>query len=164
MTKSFVLRPVEKNDQAFLDALYASSREDLQFPGADPDFVLRIIKMQQQAQNNGFEQLYPEAKHWVIQKTGSAEPIGRAVVHDGKNGLRLVDIAVLPQHRRSGAGRFVLLAVQEQASAGQRDVYLAVSKTNHAARQLYLSLGFGIDSADELFEQMLWRPFSSKNE
>lgn len=164
MNKSFVLRPVCDDDQVFLDALYVSSREDLQFPGAEPDFVLRIIKMQQKAQANGFEQLYPQAKHWVIQKADSAEAIGRAVIDDGENGLRLVDIAVLPQHRRSGAGRFVLLTLQQEASAGQRDVRLAVSLTNHAARQLYLSLGFGIEKADELFEQMLWRSFSSKNE
>ena len=164
MTKPFVLRPVCVDDQAFLGALYFRSREDLQFPGADPDFVLQLIKMQQQAQLNGFQQLFPEARHWVIEKASSAEPVGRAVINYGKNELRLVDIAVMPEHRRTGVGRFVLVALQQQASAGPCVVRLAVSKTNHAARQLYLGLGFGIDSADELFEQMLWRPFLPKNE
>lgn len=169
MTKSFVLRSVEKNDQAFLDALYFSTREDLQFPGADPDFVLRLIKMQQQAQLNGFEQLYPEAKHWLIEKTIISEtgqsdvlpvflPVGRAVVNHSEHEMRLVDIAVMPQHRRSGVGRWVLLDLQQQASARQLALSLAVSKNNHAARQLYLALGFEPTSADELFEQMLWRP------
>ena len=165
MTHPFVLRLVRPDDQAFLDVLYFSTREDLHFPGADPEFVRRLVFMQQQAQLNGFRQLFPQAQHWLIEKSSIGDtgqhylqPIGRAVVNRSEHELRLVDIAVMPAHRRSGAGKSVLLGLQQQASTSQLALSLAVSKNNHAARQLYLGLGFVVISADELFEQMSWRP------
>lgn len=162
----FVLRPTRPDDQAFLDTLYFHTHEDLQIPGADPDFVRQLIRMQQQAQLRGIEQVFPQASHWLIEKkpanptewpTVLPEPCGRVVLNSSTQELRLLDMAVMPQHRRSGVGRTVLQALQEQARASGQSLSLAVSKTNHAARQLYLGMGFKVCSADELFEQMEWR-------
>ncbi|MES2945427.1 MAG: GNAT family N-acetyltransferase [Pseudomonadota bacterium] len=160
-----VLRSVTPQDQAFVDALYASTRDDLMPLGGDAGFLLQLIKMQQQTQMAGFALLFPGAVHQLIEITGlpgepaaSPEPVGRVVVHSSPTDLRLLDIAVMPGHRRAGIGKSVLLALQHSARAQGLGMSLAVSKTNHAARQLYLAHGFGVSSEDALFEQMSWQP------
>lgn len=159
LPQPFGLREVTANDQAFLDALYFSSREDLQQLGGDPGFVAQLIKMQQQVQQMGLRSNFPDARQWVLESGGRA--IGRLVVDFGSADIRLVDIAILPDARRTGAAKAVLRALQA-AAAGQRlGMSLAVSKTNPAARSLYQGLGFQVTSEDEVFEQMAWRAAAS---
>lgn len=153
------LRDATASDQAFLDALYFSSREDLQQMPADPAFVAQLIKMQQRVQQVGIQDHYPDAKHLILQSEG--QPVGRVVVDTGPSDIRLVDISILPQARRSGMATAVLRALQAGAAAQGLGMSLAVSKTNPAARSLYLGLGFEVASEDEVFEQLTWRAVSA---
>ena len=149
------LREAGEQDQHFLDALYATSREDLAPPGVDAAALMPLLKMQQQMQQAGFRNNFPNARHRILESAG--QPIGRVVVDASPTDLRLVDIAILPQARRAGAARAVLLAMQSAARHQRLGVSLAVSKTNQAARALYLALGFQVIAQDELFEQMAWQ-------
>ncbi|PSB23939.1 GNAT family N-acetyltransferase [Stenomitos frigidus] len=54
---------------------------------------------------------------------------------------------VLPQHRRRGIGKALMLHAEAWAKErGDRQIGLQVFQSNHAARNLYDSLGFGTQS------------------
>ncbi len=143
-----------QEDQAFLDALYFASREDLHAFSTDPQLLAPLIQMQQRMQQAGFAAHFPDAQHWLVQSQG--QPAGRLVVDVGPHDVRVVDIAITPAARRTGLARTVLQALQTVARAQQLPVSLAVSKTNPAAQALYQSLGFAVTTQDELLAQMVW--------
>ena len=59
--------------------------------------------------------------------------------------LHINNVAVLPEHRRSGIARRMLTAViADGARAGARRALLEVRRSNVAARQLYEELGFSV--------------------
>lgn len=152
----YELRPVTPEDQDFLDALYASSREDLQALVGNPAVLVPIMKMQQRAQELGFQSHYPQAEHWLLQSAG--QPLGRLVLDWTATDLRVVDIAITPAHRRQGAARTVLLALQELARQRQVGMSLSVAQTNYPAQSLYQSLGFVVTSQDVVLQQRAWKP------
>ena len=156
----FTWRRVCANDQPFLDALYASSRDDLNLSGVDPNFVRQLIQSQQQVQMAGFQNAYPRADHWVMELDG--QPIGRVVINSTATDMRVVDIVVQPHSRRQGAARAVLRALQTHAAQTGRSLSLAVAKTNAGARQLYDALGFALQSEDLIVEQRMWRAHSAR--
>jgi ribosomal protein S18 acetylase RimI-like enzyme len=148
------LRQVQVPDQSFLDALYASSREDLHALSADPQLLASLIQMQQRMQQAGFAAHFPNAQHWIVQSHG--QTVGRLVVDVGPLDVRVVDIAIAPAARRTGVACTVLQALQAVASTQQLRISLAVNKTNTPAQSLYRSLGFTVSTQDELLEQMVW--------
>ncbi|MFZ6780734.1 GNAT family N-acetyltransferase [Undibacterium sp. Ji83W] len=152
---ALALRKVNDDDQAFLDVLYASRREDLQQMPMDAAFIAQMIKMQQHVQMEGIRMNYPDAGHWLIEDAG--QPVGRVIIDTGSNDVRLVDIAIIPAAQRRGIAKAILLAMQADAQSQGKGVSLAVEQTNFAARGLYLQSGFVVHSADALFEQMYWR-------
>ncbi|WP_210542728.1 GNAT family N-acetyltransferase [Rhodoferax sp. PAMC 29310] len=55
----------------------------------------------------------------------------------------LYDLFVVPQARRSGVGRALLLTAEAQAVAGGKvRMDLTTARTNHAAQSMYASLGW----------------------
>ncbi|MFZ6735786.1 GNAT family N-acetyltransferase [Undibacterium sp. Ji42W] len=156
---ALALRKVNDDDQAFLDALYASRREDLRHMPMDAAFIAQMIKMQQHVQMEGIRLNYPEALHLMIEDDG--QPVGRVIIDTGSNDVRLVDIAIIPAAHRQGIARAMLQALQAHAANHGKSVSLAVEQTNFAARGLYLQTGFVALSTDELFEQMQWRAHAS---
>lgn len=153
---ALALREVHEDDQAFLDALYAGRREDLRRMPMDAVFIAQMIKMQQHVQMEGVRMNYPEAMHCIIEDAGL--PVGRIIFATTDSDLRLIDIAISPRAQRQGIARAVLKAMQLDAQTHRRDIHLAVEQTNFAARGLYMRLGFTVQSADALFEQMRWQP------
>lgn len=96
--------------------------------------------MQQRMQSHGYRQAYPHAAYLVLQRGDT--PIGRLILDRQDKVLHLVDIAILPAAHGQGAGSAVLRGLQAQAGAEQRDIHLAVNKSNTAVRALYQRLGF----------------------
>lgn len=153
----FSLRDIDAgsaDDTAFVSALYYSSRADLLQMQAEPAFIDQLIAMQQQMQQHGYRQSYPQARYLMIEKHGA--PIGRVIVDAGTQALRVVDITLLPQAQGQGAGAIVLTGLQTVAAAHNLALHLAVMKSNLAARKLYARLGFVIDSEDALQTQLRW--------
>ncbi len=59
------------------------------------------------------------------------------------NELHVQNVAVHPQHRRRGLGRFLVEeALELGRSAGCRGAFLEVRESNTNARRLYVSMGF----------------------
>lgn len=155
MPEPWALRDVCAADQDFLDELYFSSREDLHQALADTRMLRQLVAVQHQVQQAGIRRDYPRAEHLVLLCRG--QPVGRVVLDIGPADIRLVDMAVAPSARRSGAARAVVRAVQARAAAAGLGVSLAVAASNAAARALYQGAGFQVSSRDLVFEQMAWQ-------
>lgn len=154
-----LLRPAVTSDQAFLDALYLSTRDDLQALAGDPALrptIAALIAMQQQAQATGYRAAYPGAEYLVIEHGGAA--VGRVVVHADDGSLRLVDISVLPAARGHGCATAVLSQLQQRAAGAAHAMHLTVRRDNAGARRLYQRLGFAIVADDALDLHLRWQP------
>ncbi len=148
------LRPVRDDDQAFLDALYDSTRADLKQMNTDPQFVAQLIKMQQQMQAHGFRSAYPEAQYLLLERHG--ERLGRLVLEYDARSLRVIDLALLPAAQGQGVGMAVLSALQAWVAERRLPLLLNVSKANQRAIRLCRALGFQAGRADEAQQEMRW--------
>lgn len=120
-----------------------------------PDQMLEpILAMQCHAQQSGYRQRFPDAAFSIIEKHCTA--IGQLIVHRGGAGIRLVYLALLPQHRRRGYGRSVLRALQEEAAVKRIPARLSVSLQNIAAQRLYALLGWSAIGNDGASLEMIW--------
>jgi len=73
----------------------------------------------------------------------NAEPIGLVLWRIAADEAEILTIGILPDRRRSGAGRHLLHAAMDAASAaGTRRLFLEVAIDNAAAIGLYRALGF----------------------
>jgi ribosomal protein S18 acetylase RimI-like enzyme len=149
-------RDVRPDDAPFLDALFLASREDLRHVAVDPAFVQQLVRMQQQVQETGLRQAYPDAMRRLIER--GDDPVGQVTVVLGARELRLLDIAVAPAARRGGVARCVVSHLQREAAARGVPMGLTVAASNTAARGLYLALGFSVVSDNLVVQHMAWRP------
>lgn len=134
------MRPEVPADLDFQHALYASTRAEemtlIDWPAADKrTFLLQ----QSSAQLHHYRQHYPDAAFLVCEQAG--EPIGRVYLSPGADELRLMDIALLPDHRGLGMGRVLMAALVDLARHDQLPVGLHVEPNNPAA-SWYRRLGF----------------------
>jgi ribosomal protein S18 acetylase RimI-like enzyme len=122
--------------------VYASTREEelavVPWDDAQKDAFLR---MQFDAQDAWWHENYPGASFDVIVVDG--EPVGRLYVHRGPREIRIVDIALLPEHRGGGVGTRLLDGLLAEADATGKSVTIHVERMNPALR-LYERLGFSV--------------------
>lgn len=134
------LRPVRADDAEFLFRLYASTREEelrlVPWEVAQRDAFLRS---QFDAQTRQYAENYADGDFRVIEVDG--RPVGRLYVHRGPDEVRIVDIALLPEHRGGGLGTALLDGLLAEAAATGRRVTIHVERFNPALR-LYHRLGF----------------------
>jgi len=81
---------------------------------------------------------------------------GRLIVNRTREELRVVDIALLPQHRNAGIGTALLQRIFGEAAATKKPLRLQVLK-DHRAGRLYQRLGFVRTGETELHLEMEWR-------
>jgi ribosomal protein S18 acetylase RimI-like enzyme len=131
------LRPAEPGDRAFLLQVYASTREEeLRLVDWSGEQKAAFVQQQFEAQDAYWREHYFPATFDVIEVDGT--PAGRLYVARWEDEIRIVDIALLPEHRGNGVGTALLL--DEGARAGKR-VSIHVEKNNRALG-LYERLGF----------------------
>ena len=148
------LRPEQPQDEAFLFELYSSTRqEELDAWGWPPELRGPFLKMQFQA-SQGYHAAFPAADFQIVLLNGRGA--GRLVVYRSGEDLRIVDIALLPEHRNSGIGSALVRRVCAAAGAQGKPVRLSVLKSNRAQR-LYARLGFVTIAQTELHLEMEWQ-------
>ena len=127
-------------DAELLLAVYASTREEelavVPWTPAEKDAFLR---MQFEAQDRWWREQRPDATFDVILIDG--EPAGRLYVDRRPAEIRIVDIALLPDHRAMGVGTLLIRRILEEGCASRRPVTIHVERGNRA-RALYERLGF----------------------
>lgn len=133
-------RPFEEADLPFVAALYASTRqEELSQANWPQEVVDAFLQQQHEAQHAHYSAHYT-GMEWLIVEVGGAA-IGRLYLAEWKNEVRIVDIALLPDHRRRGIGAAILRDIIAWADGLPKPVSIHVEKYN-PARHLYLRLGF----------------------
>lgn len=150
------LRPMMASDNAFIESLYRSTRDDLRLLDAEDDFIDELIESQRRAQTQGYGDMFPNAMYFVAEHHG--ERIGRVVLDFGQNEVRVVDMALIPAARGKGFGGQILQSVQLAASKVMAPVALSVRFDHIAAKHLYARLGFVVETVQLPFERMVWYP------
>jgi ribosomal protein S18 acetylase RimI-like enzyme len=136
------LRRVEPGDEELLFRIYASVRTDelavVPWDDAQKDAFLRA---QFDAQDRWYRRHYTGASYDVV--LIDDEPGGRFYVYRGDGEIRIMDIALLPEHRGVGIGSAILRNLLVEADAAGKRVTIHVERFN-PARRLYESLGFSV--------------------
>jgi len=141
--------------------LYASTRqEEVARTGWDQDRIDAFLRMQFDAQHSHYREHYTDTAFDLILVDG--EPAGRLYVGRWERELRIVDIALLPEHRGKGIGGRLLADLLAEADASRRVTSIHVERENRAM-SLYRRLGF--EPVEEvgpyfLFERPWNRPAS----
>lgn len=153
---TIALRPITDGDGPFLFRVYASTREAELLPvpwsAAQKEAFLR---MQFNAQDAHYRAAYRGAQLSIILRDGAAA--GRLYVDRREGELRVVDIALLPEHRGAGIGGALLRELLDEAARAGQAVTIHVERNNPALR-LYARLGFRtIDGGDAIYQLMEWR-------
>lgn len=152
---SISLRPEKSEDESFLFELYATTRTDeLNALNLPPDQQTLFLKMQFNAQQQGYRGMFPQAEFQIILL--NEQPAGRWVVDRAADEIRLVDIALLPVHRQAGLGTALIQRLFAEAAAARKPMRLSVLK-NHRAAHLYERLGFYKTRELGLYNEMEWR-------
>ena len=117
-----------------------------------------FLRQQFEAQHTHYQRYYHDTTYDVI--LADAEPVGRLYVARWEHEIRLVDIALLPEHRRRGIGTRLLHEVLGEAASAGKTVSIHV-EMNNPALELYERLGFQKMYDDgALYNFMEWRPGS----
>lgn len=149
-------RPELPEDQEFLAKLYATTRDvEMALTGWDAAQQEAFLRMQFQFQTKHYRQHYGDASFQIILRDNV--PIGRIYVHYGVREIRLMDIALVPECRRSGIGGAILENLLQEAAQVENPVTLHVEKFNPALR-LYKRLGFKMVEDLGINLYMEWRP------
>jgi ribosomal protein S18 acetylase RimI-like enzyme len=124
----------------FLLTLYGTTREEeLKQVDWTPEQKAAFVRHQFEAQHRHWRENYLDTSWDLILSDG--EPIGRLYVARWPQDIRIVDIALMPEHRGSGIGTRLIRELFVEADESGRKVSIHVEMYN-PARRLYERLGF----------------------
>jgi ribosomal protein S18 acetylase RimI-like enzyme len=137
---AIVLRPVTPADDAFLLRVYAGTRaEELAAVPWSDEQKAAFVAHQFAAQSAHYAQHYTGMSADVVLLDGT--PAGRLLVARWEREIRIVDIALLPEFRGTGAGGELLAGLIAEAREAGKVLSIHVERQNRAMR-LYERLGF----------------------
>jgi ribosomal protein S18 acetylase RimI-like enzyme len=149
-----LLRSVNEGDNEFLYRVYASTREEeLKPAGWGAEQLESFLRMQFAAQDTHYRAHYPDAEFLVISE--GEIPAGRLYLYRHPKELRIMDIALLPEHRSKGIGSYLLRNLQQQAKKIGQALTIHVEKENPALN-LYHRLGFEAAEDRGVYLFMKW--------
>jgi len=153
-------RPITDADQPFLARVYASTRkQELAATSMTDMQKAALLLLQFRAQHAHFQQHYPQADMLVVM--GGGDDIGRLYIARWPTRHGIIDITLLPEYRRHGAGEVLLRDLMDEAAACGKDVSVLVEKFNPAMR-LYRRLGFKTEEDKGVYDLMRWTPESNE--
>ena len=100
-----------------------------------------FVRMQFTAQDSYYRQQFPDTSFDIVMVDGV--PAGRLYVDRRDAEIRIIDIALLPEHRGNGIGTSLLRDLLAEADAAGKSVTIHVERLNPALR-LYERLGFSL--------------------
>jgi ribosomal protein S18 acetylase RimI-like enzyme len=158
----FRLRPITETDQRSLLRLYASTREEelAEVPWSEEEKAA-FLRMQFEAQHRFYTEQFPAASFDLV--LDGDEPIGRLYLDRREDEHRVIDIALLPEHRGQGLGARLMERVLAEAAEAGKPVRIHVEKNNPAMR-LYRRLGFERVEDQGVYDLMEWLPGADDSE
>jgi GNAT superfamily N-acetyltransferase len=133
-------------DEAFLRDLFASAHPELAVLGD------AIVELQVRAQRREWEDAYPDSADEVILLDG--RPVGRLWVAWTDDACVLVDMALLPEHRRSGVGTQIVGEVLDEADGRGVPARLTVERGNGPSLAFCAKHGFAEVGGDEIYVRL----------
>jgi GNAT superfamily N-acetyltransferase len=166
MTKddlNLTLRPVTKEDDLFLLEVYASTRSDEldQAEWAEGQREM-FVRWQFDLQRREYDARFPDAKYQLILIDG--KPAGRIWTGEDDEQIRLLDIALLPQFQKRGAGTMLLRELMKEAATAGKLLRHMVFVLNNDAHRFYERLGFVVIEDLGAYKHMEYRPAEEKAE
>ena len=153
---ALTLRPVRQEDEKFLFEVYSGTRtEELSQTGWDEAQKQAFLMMQFAAQQQHYQSHFPEGSYQVIVKDGRS--IGRIYTARNNQEIRILDIALLPQHRNVGIGTILLKDILADAEESHLAVRIYVESFNRSLR-LFERFGFSSIETSGMNYLMEWRP------
>lgn len=150
------LRPVTQDDDPFLLALYASTREDelsqAQWLEGQREM---FVRWQFDLQRREYDARFPDARYQLI--LIDDEPAGRIWIGADEEQIRLLDIALLPQFQKRGAGTVLLQALMKEAEEAGKFLRHMVFVLNNNAHRFYERLGFVVIEDVGGYKHMEWK-------
>ncbi|HEV7410131.1 MAG TPA: GNAT family N-acetyltransferase [Bradyrhizobium sp.] len=147
-------RPIADADQSFLARVYASTRKDeLAATSMSGMQKAALLLLQFRAQHAHFQKHYPQADRLVVM--GGGNDIGRLYIARWPTRHGIIDITLLPEYRRHGAGEVLLRDLMDEAAACGKSVSILVEKHNPAMR-LCRRLGFVAEEDKGVHDLMRW--------
>ncbi len=111
--------------------------------------------MQFEAQAAHYQQHYLTAEYDIIEVQES--PVGRLYVDRWAREIRIMDIAILPEHRGRGIGTQLLRELQNESERCGKSLSIHVERMNPALA-LYQRLGFRMIEDKGVYLLMEWKP------
>ena len=140
LTGASACRPAEPADAAFLLAVYAGSREaELGAVPWSPEQRAAFVALQFEAQRRHYTERFPHADHLVLLDDGAAA--GRLWVDRGPDEIRVLDLALHPDHLRSEAAAHALDRLAAEADARRLPIRAHLDPADPLLGT-YRSLGF----------------------
>jgi len=152
------LRRTTDADFEFLAEVYASTRrEELSVTSWPEEQKTAFLRWQFEAQHQYYREYYPNCEFLIVERMNGAalEPIGRLYVDRWPDQIRLVDIALLPNHRGQGFGGALLRSIMAEGAASGLPVTIHVEASN-PAMALYRRLGFRHVDSNGIYYLMRW--------
>ncbi len=157
MAELFTTRMATAEDEPLLVRLFTEEKAREFAPlGWSREQLRPLLEMQYRARQVSYAQSYPAAVDTIL-CLEDGTPAGRCWMERQPRCYRVLDIAVLPEHRNRGIGGWALRRMQQTAALEQVPLRLSVTRSNPALR-LYERLGFMRVSGDELSYEMEWQP------
>lgn len=149
-------RAVTDADIDFLKQVYFSTRlDELAITGWDKSEIDRFLSQQFSSQHQYYKEQFPHAAFELIQLNDT--PIGRLYTDLRADEIRLIDIALLPEHRKKGIGRQIMSQTLQSARSLNLPVRIHVEKNNPALK-LYHRLGFTEIEDKGVYSFLQWSP------
>jgi ribosomal protein S18 acetylase RimI-like enzyme len=149
-------RPVTDADEDLLYRIYVSTRTaelaEVPWNEAQKDALLR---MQFHAQHVHYQRHYRDAEFLLVLRDD--QPIGRMYLARRPGELRLVDIALLPEHRGAGVGSYLMRELIAEAEDSGAVVTMHLEAQNPALR-LCQRLGFRVRQQKGMYLFLERRP------
>jgi ribosomal protein S18 acetylase RimI-like enzyme len=156
MERIATLRPITPEDEGLLYRVYASTRQDeLAVADWDDGQKEAFLEMQFAAQHAFYMGQFPQAAFQIILLDG--EPIGRLYVDRREDEIRIIDIALLAEHRNRGIGSTFLKDILAEGRQEGLPVRIHVEQYNPALR-LYARLGFQKVAEHGIYTLLEWSP------
>ncbi|MBL8482569.1 MAG: GNAT family N-acetyltransferase [Rhodocyclaceae bacterium] len=150
------LRTLRDEDDAFLRHLYACIRKpELDLLNWDAGREAAFLQTQFDSQQQYYHTFYPGAQFDLVML--GDEPIGCFYVLQDGGDFRVIDLAILPEHRGNGYATAVLTALMHEAHRAGCSVSIHLEPYNPAV-SLYQRLGFREVRMVGLHRLMQWQP------
>ncbi len=156
MSKRITLRPVRADDHSFLLRVYAGSRAaELAAVPWSREQTEEFLRFQFDAQRQYYVKQFPDAQYKVV--LVDDEPVGRLYVDRLPDEIRILDIALLPEHHGLGIGSKLIRSLMQEAAKSRKPIRIHV-ETHQPSMAIFERLGFAKREDHGVSYLMEWNP------